>query len=532
MLFLRSRFILSWFGVFLFCFGIFRTYNRLFYPLNKFDEGFVLTNAFLLKSGLYPIRDFYSNYPPGSYYLVELAWKLFGVAAIDLRILSYGMVIGIAILSGAWVAKINRGTYSFFSAGFVLMWLTCLPGSSLPYYSALFLTLIFGYRFLSITEAYLLPTPISKVNVLITGIIFGSISFFRHDLFLYLGVLLAFSLVLFIFKARENGFVFLKRYFFAFFAGTALALFIFWGYILLHSSMSEVIRDLYTEQKAVLLARSLPYPNLLAWAPWKRGISLPVILDRPFESGFFLISFIVPLFSFYRIQAAKKDLVTCMPLIIVFLIWLATLPQMCGRTDSGHVMNVITPSLIILSAFIANFWQADKKLIFCASLVLLILVITPLVTSFHWKEIKPQAIVGNSLPHLFPLPDEDWVDRSQVLKMIEERSGPKDPIYVGLWDHRKFLINEVDWYFFSERLGATRFLQFDPNLVNRADIQTEMIDSLEKSRPKVVVLANVPVWDEPNFSQVVGSDLLDHYFEAHYRLLETIGRYKVLIPQH
>ena len=45
-----------------------------------YDEGLLLTNAFLVGDGAIPFRDFYSVYPPGIYYLIATVWKVIGTS--------------------------------------------------------------------------------------------------------------------------------------------------------------------------------------------------------------------------------------------------------------------------------------------------------------------------------------------------------------------------------------------------------------------------------------------------------------------
>jgi len=89
--------------------------------------------------------------------------------------------------------------------------------------------------------------------------------------------------------------------------------------------------------------------------------------------------------------------------------------------------------------------------------------------------------------------------------------------------------NDLDLYFLADRTGATRYMQFDPNVVTRADVQQAMIDELERTRPKAGILTALEVWYEPNRSSELGSSLLDDYLHAHYRVARTIGTYRLIL---
>lgn len=45
---------------------------------------------------------------------------------------------------------------------------------------------------------------------------------------------------------------------------------------------------------------------------------------------------------------------------------------------------------------------------------------------------------------------------------------------MGLSDHRRIYVGEMDLYYLADRPGATRVMQFDPNMVNREDVQRQM----------------------------------------------------------
>src|ERR1700722_16490985 len=51
--------------------GVQLTASSLTRPLGFYDEGLLVTDGFLLSRGAIPYRDFYANYPPGSFLVVR-----------------------------------------------------------------------------------------------------------------------------------------------------------------------------------------------------------------------------------------------------------------------------------------------------------------------------------------------------------------------------------------------------------------------------------------------------------------------------
>jgi hypothetical protein len=86
--------------------------------------------------------------------------------------------------------------------------------------------------------------------------------------------------------------------------------------------------------------------------------------------------------------------------------------------------------------------------------------------------------------------------------------------------------NDLLTYFVSDRLPATRWSHFDPDLQTRADIQTEMIQELDRQAVRYVVLesqydSQVQPWNDSSKSS--GVTLLDDYIRKNFRQVETFG---------
>jgi hypothetical protein len=119
--------------------------------------------------------------------------------------------------------------------------------------------------------------------------------------------------------------------------------------------------------------------------------------------------------------------------------------------------------------------------------------------------------------------------RREVLSFVEKNTRPGEPIFVGSVDHRYIFISEMDLYFLADRPGSTRYMHFDPNTVNRADVQKEMIAELERSQLRVAVLSSRDARkEEPNESARMGASLLDEHLKAHFDVALRRDPYVVL----
>jgi hypothetical protein len=78
---------------------------------------------------------------------------------------------------------------------------------------------------------------------------------------------------------------------------------------------------------------------------------------------------------------------------------------------------------------------------------------------------------------------EDY--RLQTIEFLAGHTSPGQTIYVGLAKHdRVFAIDDLT-YFATQRLPATKWSHFDPDLQSRYDIQTEIVHELEVHRPPI-----------------------------------------------
>jgi hypothetical protein len=100
---------------------------------------------------------------------------------------------------------------------------------------------------------------------------------------------------------------------------------------------------------------------------------------------------------------------------------------------------------------------------------------------------------------------------------------------VGCVDHRYALYSEIDLYFLANRTGATRYMQFDPGLIGRREVQEQMVRELEERRPAAAVLSLRTFKVEANESSRAGVSVLDDYLRSHYSVLGTTGPYRLLL---
>lgn len=499
--------------------------------IDSYDEGILLTNPMLLLAGKVPYRDFYSNYPPGLFWLIAGLWKLVGVHASVVRYLGLALHVLIALLVGRIGGQIvgpvaaltSRRAFSPLAAGLSMAWLSFL--GNLPY--AWLASLGCLLAFIALASQAVISHR--RGTWLAAGACLGAAGCFRHDLFIYFAIgLMALAVGWIVFRRRIRS---APEVWHA--AGWTLlaalvVLSVLWIPTLAQAGFARVAADLYFDQvRYVLPGRVLPFPALGALLPTPHGPTLPALAGQPFEGAVLLtlagpVLAVIALMLRWRAQHRLS-----LPLVLVALLSVAVMPQMLGRTDVSHALYCITPALL-LGAVLAE-TLAGRSLV-GAALVALALA---LPVAFHLT----LAVGPRPPPNLPPRYDglNDFrkptlhAARQEVFAFIDQHSRPGDPLYVGVWDHRWSSDSEIDLYFLADRVGATRYMQFDPNLVNRADVQAEMIRELETTRPKVAVLSILTTEREPNESTRPGAALLDAYLRQHYERVKQVERYILLL---
>ncbi len=110
-------------------------------------------------------------------------------------------------------------------------------------------------------------------------------------------------------------------------------------------------------------------------------------------------------------------------------------------------------------------------------------------------------------------------DYARVANYLYTHSRHDERILAALDRHDKIFVNPVGLYFASGRLPPTRWHQFDPGLVSRADIQAAIINDIKEKDVRWIVRdAHFSKIEEPNGSaRSSGVFLLDNYLDSNYR---------------
>ncbi|HWE31180.1 MAG TPA: hypothetical protein VHB97_24405 [Polyangia bacterium] len=474
-----------------------------------YDEGLILTDAKMIDWGFAPYRDFYSNYPPGTFLTVLALWKLVGDTVRSVRILGIILHIVIALLSGRIAGRLAGRRFSLFAAAIVLAWLNYLFVGVCAWTFAL--AALLGFIELVGPPAQAATQGLSRARSAAAGFALGLVGCYRHDLLVYFGC----ALVL----VAGTYFLWQKTWpaldWRALIAGAALPLALVWIPTFARAGIHQVVADLYSDQvHYVLPARKLPFPPLLKL----HHHYFPAFFGRIFEACIvtMLIGPFLGLTTLFFARRRGQNVILALTLTAAAL---AVIPQGAGRTDLPHVLYTVAPGLILLVGLLERlllatpgwYWKWPLSLVIAAFLI--------------WPAYDQLHSPADAL-----LPREPPVRavRQQLMAYIQDHTQPGERIFISYRQHRHLLANEIDLYYYCDRPGATRYMQYDPNVINRADVQQEMANELERNHVRYVVLmVDGGYWDEPNESRKIGATVLDDYIRSHYKLVTSFGRYEV-----
>ena len=510
-----------------------------------YDEGLILVGAMRVAAGQIPHRDFYANYGPGQFYTLAWLFHWFGRSIFveriyDLTLRAASVTVVYAITKGycrRWVAVSTTVVCGLwlFSSG--------LPIIATPIIPILLISLAGSMVLLPVFQR-----DVSWQRLVSAGMLAGLVALFRYD------VGAAFALVLTCCIAIA---ALLRRRLPSARLHAAISMLvpywlgitvIFLPVALLYLAVAPVhpfIHDIFLyPSKYYLRARHLPFPDI-QWR-WLERIALylplPVVglslyslfanahrrannvpdteeLQKGEGQRGVLILFGLLTFLFYFKGLVRISIAQMLLALVSMVVTLAVLYEY--SSGRGRWLHRMVECAMVLSIFAAT-WSGLKE-----------------IRALH---LGHDSVLHEALSRGTSVRGENdvcaapplhtglcfLVDRNQaqVISYISEHTRRGERIFVGLTHHDRIAINDMLTYFVTNRLPATHWSHFDPDLQSREDIQAEMIRELDSGAVRYVVLeSQFEGSGEPgnDSSKSSGVTLLDDYIRSHYHQVERFG---------
>jgi hypothetical protein len=517
-----------------------------------YDEGLILVGAMRVAAGQVPHREFYANYGPGQFYTLAWLFHLFGSSVFVERI--YDLTLRSAIVTAAcgitaaycrrWIVVSTTIVCAFwlFSAG--------LPTIAYPIIPIILIALLSSVSLLPIFRG-----DLRKWQALFAGGMTGLTALFRYDIGFALALVHLCCILIAAQLRKRNaitGRTSIRSTLVLYSCGVAA---LFLPPALLYLSVAPIqpfVHDIILyPAKYYVRSRRLPFPNLHWQSLENLAVYLPVVVailcvytlaftkepsrDRltatnavvknPDPRGF-LILFGLLGTAFYFKGIVRISVPQMLLSIVPTVVTLAVLYDFTAHKQRS--LHRIVQWTMALSIFAAT-WSALKevRVLYLSHESVLQEVLSPPGPASIKIETDWCGVRNRLHTKLCFLVDPG---HASAISYLSAHTDPSERIFVGLSRHDRIVSNDLLTYFVSDRLPATRWAHFDPDLQTRADIQTEMIQELDRQAVRYIVLesqydASVEAWNGSSKSS--GVTLLDDYIRRNYRQVKTFGAISV-----
>ena len=500
--------------------------------LNVYDEAIGITGAWLTKSGLTPIKDFWTLYSPGWFYVLGAIQNLFGESILVSRIATTLITLATGLVLLILTKKIYQTNRFAIAFGIFLAWAghftfysRALPAGVL----CILLSAFFIFRFFETKN---------NIHLIFAGFALGLTAIFRHEMAGYMyGA--EFWAVFFsgmpdkttAFKVRiKHGIINSLLY-----SAAAVVIFLpFALYFMNQVDLMEIWQTLFVFPFTIFKeARSLPFPNpifFLNSAFLNAGIGRQIYLF--WEAVSFWLPLVVLLYSGYDLYASSRKGTLELnghifwKRMLLVNIGLNFYNQAMVRSDAEHIFPAMIIAGILVGRFIDLKALKQPRNSIMALAVLLIVSIPVIKKAQSVKEYFAGAPIESPRAAGIRLPMESAMVYNKVLEVIAKETSAGDYIYSGLTSHDKIYINDAMIYFLANRKPATKYTELHPGMTDQTTTQIDIIQSLKQHNTKLVILKKSIESNENNLSSVSTSVvLLDTYIRRNYQLISIFGDY-------
>ncbi len=514
--------LLPWLPLILFTTGLLYIIPLGMYGVLVMDEGVFATGAARVLRGQVPHRDFWSQYPPGQYYLVAGVMKLFGISLGVMRILGALEASAIAMLVFLLAKRVCDWRIALIPWLLSVIWMptTHLFISSIPGTLCVFAAVYSAILYIEKPSAY---------KILLSGIFCGLAGVFRQDTFVYALVVPVFTLMMWHrFRPQVS-------------EGDRAS-----------TSKTSLAKGLGLFAAGIVAAGGIPAILLLSAAPfslvWKELVSFSFELYNKVRGGayprlhykvkwlthylpFIFLGVAVLLYALRKSWKEHVSLVLFVPMCVLTAVFML---QQLVAPGWHHLTGAMLASLILAGFSVESLrprsHTAGRIAVFVFFLLFLLYVGWGWV-SYRLKHLRGTwALCELERVGLVKVPVPAYEHTVRTARYVQSHTSQDTPLFVGSPRYDMLYINDTMLYFLAGRPPATRYGELHSGVVTTAAIQREIIGALERTRPPYVVIWNgvshIRVPDQVSISSGVFE--LQEYIEQHYAHDAEFGDYKVL----
>jgi hypothetical protein len=200
------------------------------------------------------------------------------------------------------------------------------------------------------------------------------------------------------------------------------------------------------------------------------------------------------------------------------------------RSDLAHVVPAWLPAFVLFGSVISH--VPRRAAIFASAVTAIVFAVAPLVTKATFLAHAVAVSMGGASEFTYSVPRADGIgddatgqNYEAAINYIRERVPPGEPIYVGNYQHDMTVTSDVLFYFLAERGSGTHYHELIPGLTTRLDVQRVMVEDLERTGVRYIVLRDERLALEASnsSSRSSGVQLLDRYIREHF---EPVAEFK------
>jgi hypothetical protein len=506
------------------------------YCLDKgiYDEGLAVYGAVRILKGEMPYRDFWTLYAPGEFYLLAGIFKLLGTSIKTVRILQILIHALLSILVYLFMRQLNAAGFSLLGYFVSLLWLRRMlfygPSYSYNAPTAMVFVLLAAYCII-----YFIRQG-RKRWLFIAGLSSALTCLFRQDFGLYvfvpiLSIVLFFSFSVSPGKPQREKVLSSIRNGSAYIVGLSLGVLP----IIFYFASKAAIRSLFAD--AVLFplntysrVRNLPFPNL----------SLGNLIFY-FPLLIFLLTFILVLGKWARGDLFRQE--NSWVILLSLFLGIALFAYPCIRPQIRYLLPTMLPAIILFTylSFLClrkNTWRTRPlsrlSVMVVVLVTILFLFVRPLFQEAEGNLFLPAGAATYKIALRPARGIYDWHESTgyqlEAVRYIQEHTRPDEKIFVGNLRHDRIWVNDILFYFLSERQSATMYHELHAGLVTTPQVQKKIIEEIEKNKVRYVVLWGGHQKQEPNESSMSsGVRDLDEFIRRNYIPVQSFGHYQVLL---
>ncbi len=477
-------------------------------PLDRYDEGVVLTKAMLLLAGKVPFRDYWATYGPLDTLMLAGAFKIFGVSVVVERLMGAFTVVAFGAIALVLLNVIGlRGAMRLLLTGLIAMVPLAVPAFNTAFLANLFgLLAVLGFLQGSQRPAFRWP--------LLAGTMIALASFARPEYAAAVGIGLLFGYGVLAWRSPAGGLALRSL---AIFVGSgALVATVLWLPTVLIAGIRPVWLDL------VLYSVQL-YPKARS-IPFGQGPEGAIVI-------LFSLAF-AAVWSWAIARAVRKrsDTVELARIVGLLLAGVAVFTWVRTRADGIHAFDAWPLTALLLAVLLQSRPRARHGALEAAAGIAGILLLSAGAGGLAFRDwIQPHD--NANLARTGIAGQRAWLPTAELATMVHsiDASVPAgEPIWVGLQRNDLITFNDTMLYFLSDHPPGTVYYEALPGLTNTQAVEQTITCELTSNHVRLLILGPNAAGEPWNLSAVPGSTYLDRWIAQQATGRTSIGPYQLV----